>query len=138
LNNSVILRSFFAPHVDFAPSVSRQYASRRVITSSSQAPTSIDADGHIFDASLLPSKVIADLPAGYSMRPLTQADYERGFLEVLRASGKVGYVNSARWHERCEWLRKKAVEREEYVLVIVEDKPNRVVGVGTWRAEKGL
>jgi glucosamine-phosphate N-acetyltransferase len=82
--------------------------------------------------------VIADTPAGFSMRPLTRADYGRGFLEVLRVAGKVGYVSSARWDERCEWLRKRALEGDEYILVIVEDKPNRVVGVGRWSAERGL
>jgi glucosamine-phosphate N-acetyltransferase len=81
---------------------------------------------------------MADLPAGYSMRPLTKGDYNRGFLEVLRIAGKVGYVSSARWDERCEHLRRKASDRDEYVLVIIEDKKDRVVGVGRWVADRGL
>lgn len=87
---------------------------------------------------MLPSSVLEDLPPGYTMRPLTRGDYNRGFLEVLRVSGKVGYVSSKRWDERCEWLRKRAEDRDEYILVILDNKRNRVVGVGRWIAEKGL
>jgi glucosamine-phosphate N-acetyltransferase len=87
---------------------------------------------------MLPLNVIEDLPPGYSMRSLTRGDFARGFLEVLRVAGKVGYVSSGRWDERCEWLRKRAEEGDEYVLVIIEDKKDRVVGVGRWVAERGL
>jgi glucosamine-phosphate N-acetyltransferase len=87
---------------------------------------------------MLPQNVIVDLPAGYTMRPLTRGDYDRGFLEVLRVAGKVGYISSKRWDERCEWLRHRAKERDEYIIVILEDKKDRVVGVGRWVAEKGL
>jgi glucosamine-phosphate N-acetyltransferase len=72
------------------------------------------------------------------MRPLTGGDYNRGFLEVLRVSGKVGYVSSKRWDDRCEWLQKRGEDRDEYILVIIEDKKDKVVGVGRWIAEKGL
>jgi glucosamine-phosphate N-acetyltransferase len=87
---------------------------------------------------MLPQNVILDLPAGYTMRPLTRGDYDRGFLEVLRVAGKVGYISSKRWDERCEWLQHRARECDEYIIVILEDKKDRVVGVGRWVADRGL
>lgn len=134
---SVFLRTFFSPNLDYAPSVPAVYASQRV--PNTQPVVSILAtEQHIFDSTLLPSNVIADLPDGYSMRSLTRGDYNRGFLEVLRVAGKVGYVSSKRWDERCEWLRKRAEECDEYIVVILEDQKNRVVGVGRWVADRGL
>ena len=72
------------------------------------------------------------------MRPLQRGDYARGFLEVLRKSGKVGYVSQARWDERCECLHVRGRTRDEYVLVVIEVESDRVVGVGRWVADRGL
>jgi glucosamine-phosphate N-acetyltransferase len=72
------------------------------------------------------------------MRPLQKSDYSRGFLEVLRVAGKVGYVSNKRWDERCEYLKSKGDEGEEFVVVVVDEKPDRIVGVGRWTGEKGL
>jgi glucosamine-phosphate N-acetyltransferase len=72
------------------------------------------------------------------MRPLIRSDFGRGFLEVLRVTGKVGYVSQKRWDERCEWLRKRAETGDEYVLVVLDVEQDRIVGVGRWTGEKGL
>jgi glucosamine-phosphate N-acetyltransferase len=95
-------------------------------------------DAHIFNHSLLPDRVLADMPVGYVMRPLTRSDFGRGFLEVLRVTGKVGYVSQKRWDERCEWLRKRAEMGDEYILVVLDVEQDRIVGVGRWMGEKGL
>jgi hypothetical protein len=134
---SVILRTFFSPHIDFAPSVPALYASQRVPNPVPRI-SSLELDEHIFDSSLIPPSVIADLPSGYTIRSLTRGDFNRGFLEVLRVSGKIGYVSSKRWDEKCEWLRKRAEESDEYIVVILDDKRDRVVGIGRWIADKGL
>lgn len=72
------------------------------------------------------------------MRPLTCSDFGRGFLEVLRVTGKVGYVSQRRWEERCEWLHARGSTGDEYVLVIVDVERDRIVGTGHWVAERGL
>jgi glucosamine-phosphate N-acetyltransferase len=72
------------------------------------------------------------------MRPMARSDKDKGFLEVLRGTGKVGYVSNKRWDERCEYLYKRAEQGDEYILVIVDVSGDRVVGVGRWAAERGL
>jgi glucosamine-phosphate N-acetyltransferase len=72
------------------------------------------------------------------MRPMARSDKDKGFLEVLRGTGKVGYVSNKRWDERCEYLYKRAEQGDEYILVIVDVAGDRVVGVGRWVSERGL
>jgi glucosamine-phosphate N-acetyltransferase len=69
---------------------------------------------------------------------MARSDKDKGFLEVLRGTGKVGYVSNKRWDERCEYLYKRAEQGDEYILVIVDVACDRVVGVGRWVAERGL
>jgi glucosamine-phosphate N-acetyltransferase len=87
---------------------------------------------------LLPAAVLEDLAPGYIMRPMARSDKNKGFLEVLRGTGKVGYVSNNRWDERCEYLYKRAEQGDEYILVIVDMAADKVVGVGRWAAERGL
>jgi glucosamine-phosphate N-acetyltransferase len=92
----------------------------------------------MFDQELLSDKVLVDLPPGYIMRPLCISDYSRGFLEVLRVTGKVGYVSQKRWEERCHWLRNRAQTSDEYVIVVLDVERDRIVGTGRWVCERGL
>jgi glucosamine-phosphate N-acetyltransferase len=114
------------------------YGSQQRMPSVTPKRKPLDPDEPIFKGSALPAHVLSDLPPGYIMRPLTRADYSNGFLEVLRVTGKVGYVSQRRWDERCEYLRKRGEEGEEYVLVIVDVERDRIVGVGRLVSEKGL
>jgi hypothetical protein len=125
--HSFILRTLFSPKVDFAP-----------MPTVYRYKSTIEPDQPMFDVNLLPDSVLNNLPNGFIMRPLCPSDYSRGFLEVLRVSGKMGYVSNQRWEERCEYLKQRAERGEEYVVVVIDEKPDRVVGVGRWTGEKGL
>lgn len=72
------------------------------------------------------------------MRPLCTADFGRGFLEVMRVAGRVGYVSQRRWEERCEYLRGRGERGEEFVVVVVQREGDRVVGAGRWVGERGF
>jgi hypothetical protein len=136
--DSTILRTFFSPHIDFAPSQPTIYVSRHNAPPTPPPAFSLEPNSPIFNPSLLPVRVLDDLPPGYIMRPLARSDKDKGFLEVLRATGKVGYVSNKRWDERCEYLYKRAEQGDEYILVIVDFTKDKVVGVGRWVAERGL
>lgn len=96
----------------------------------------------LFSAELLPSEGAIDLPEGYSIRPLCEADYELGFLDVLRVLTSVGDVNRERWEGRYTEL---VGAGGYYIVVIVEGRllradagKERIVGVGTLVAERKL
>ncbi|KAF2663127.1 hypothetical protein BT63DRAFT_461513 [Microthyrium microscopicum] len=135
---SVLLRTFFSPNVDFGPSLPAVYVSQRRAPLGPAPSSDTDPDTAIFKSSHLPVHVLADLPPGYAMRPLCRSDYTRGFLEVLRVTGKVGYVSQRRWDERCIYLQKRSNDGEEYVLVVTDTDKDRIVGVGRWVGEKGF
>jgi glucosamine-phosphate N-acetyltransferase len=46
----------------------------------------------LFSASLISPEVAAQLPEGYTIRPLQKGDYQKGFLDVLRVLTTVGDV----------------------------------------------
>jgi GNAT superfamily N-acetyltransferase len=46
----------------------------------------------LFSTDLISPEVLAALPEGYSCRPLQQADYHKGFLDVLRVLTTVGDI----------------------------------------------
>jgi hypothetical protein len=46
----------------------------------------------LFSASLISPDVAAQLPEGYTIRPLQKGDYQKGFLDVLRVLTTVGDV----------------------------------------------
>lgn len=52
----------------------------------------------LFDHSFISPEVQAELPKGYTLRPLRSNDYERGFLKVLEVLTEVGQ------HTKAEWL----------------------------------
>jgi hypothetical protein len=53
---------------------------------------SADATVPLFSSDLISPEVLAQLPEGYSCRPIQQADYHKGFLDVLRVLTTVGDV----------------------------------------------
>jgi hypothetical protein len=46
----------------------------------------------LFSSDLISPEVLAQLPEGYSCRPIQQSDYHNGFLDVLRVLTTVGDV----------------------------------------------
>lgn len=46
----------------------------------------------LFSASLISPEVAAQLPEGYTIRPMQRGDYAKGFLDVLRVLTTVGDV----------------------------------------------
>jgi hypothetical protein len=52
----------------------------------------------LFSTDLISPEVLAALPEGYSCRPLQQADYHKGFLDVLRVLTTVGDITEEVMH----------------------------------------
>jgi glucosamine-phosphate N-acetyltransferase len=78
-------------------------------------------------------KVLADLPAGYTMRPLCRSDYHRGYMDVLRVVGRTGWVGEDIWDERCEWLRSQS---STYYILVVVNEQDKVIATGTCMMER--
>jgi hypothetical protein len=53
---------------------------------------SSDASTPLFSSDLISPEVLAQLPEGYSCRPIQRSDYHKGFLDVLRVLTTVGDV----------------------------------------------
>lgn len=51
----------------------------------------------LFTSTLISPEVQAALPKGYSIRPLSSDDYERGFLDVLSVLTVIGNISKARF-----------------------------------------
>jgi glucosamine-phosphate N-acetyltransferase len=64
---------------------------KRTSPMSLQVPVTDDTTP-LFSASLVSPDAIADLPEGYTCRPLQRSDYAKGFLDVLRVLTTVGDV----------------------------------------------
>lgn len=56
-----------------------------------QSPVT-DPTTPLFSTSLISPEVVAQLPEGYTCRPLQRGDYHNGFLDVLRVLTTVGDV----------------------------------------------
>jgi glucosamine-phosphate N-acetyltransferase len=91
----------------------------------------------LFSPDLIPSSVTADLPTGYTIRPLQQSDYAEGFLDVLRVLTTVGEITEDAWSERFRWIEKRA---DEYFLIVVTDESRasgkKIVGTGALVVER--
>ncbi|RHZ75385.1 hypothetical protein Glove_214g37 [Diversispora epigaea] len=87
----------------------------------------------LFSKDLISPKVQAALPKGYSIRPLANDDYERGFLDVLSVLTVIGDISKAQFLERFHYL--KAHNHEYFTLVIVSPE-DRIVGAGTIFVER--
>ncbi|KAF1983316.1 acyl-CoA N-acyltransferase [Aulographum hederae CBS 113979] len=87
----------------------------------------------MFSELLVSGEVAAGLPEGYELRPLRRADFRRGYLDVLRVTGKVGAVGERAWEERFEWLRRN---NETYYILVIVNEEERVVAGGTLMVER--
>jgi glucosamine-phosphate N-acetyltransferase len=93
----------------------------------------------LFDASLIPTSVSKLLPEGYVVQPLSRADFNEGFLDVLRVLTTVGDVDEKSWMDRYDWLSK---HNDEYYLIVIRDENRpageKVVGTGALVVERKL
>ncbi|CAG8508392.1 9951_t:CDS:2 [Dentiscutata heterogama] len=87
----------------------------------------------LFSSDLISSDVQAALPKGYTIRPLSSEDYEKGFLDVLTVLTTVGDISKAQFLERFYYL--KAHSHEYFTLVIVSPE-DRIIGAGTIFVER--
>lgn len=82
-----------------------------------------------FEASLIAPELLASLPSGIALRPLSSNDYDKGFLETLGQLTTVGEVSKEAYLKRFNWLKSR---NDEYFCIVLEDLSNgRIVGSGT-------
>jgi glucosamine-phosphate N-acetyltransferase len=93
----------------------------------------------LFPPTLIPASIQAELPTGYTLRPLAAADHGAGFLDVLRELTTVGAITEPAFRERYDWMASRG---GEYFVVVVEDAARppdaRVVGTGALVVERKL
>ncbi|EFW16340.1 glucosamine 6-phosphate acetyltransferase [Coccidioides posadasii str. Silveira] len=82
---------------------------------------------------LISPDVAAQLPEGYTIRPLRKSDFSNGYLEVLRVLTTVGEFSFEQWSERYDWMAKR---NDEYYLLVICDETGRVVGTGSLIVER--
>ncbi|KAF2404189.1 acyl-CoA N-acyltransferase [Trichodelitschia bisporula] len=88
----------------------------------------------LFSPSLISPAVLADLPEGYTCRPLQATDYALGHLDVLRVLTTVGEVSEAAWAERYAWMKNR--NDEYFLLVVLDESGGRIVGTGALVVER--
>jgi glucosamine-phosphate N-acetyltransferase len=98
-------------------------------TSSSTSPEPL------FSPSLISPELAAILPESYTIRPMRQSDYHRGFLDCLRVLTTVGDISEEAWNERYEWMTTQG--KGGYYLLVIDDG-DRVVGTGALIVERKL
>ena len=89
----------------------------------------------LFDSQLIPQEVSDALPEGYSIRPIALDDYERGVLDVLRVLTTVGDISKEKWAAQFAYWKK---HNDQYFTVVITDKSQAVVAVGTVLIERKL
>ncbi|KAH7075633.1 acyl-CoA N-acyltransferase [Paraphoma chrysanthemicola] len=92
-----------------------------------------DASTPLFSAELISSEVVAQLPEGYSCRPIQKDDYHKGFLDVLRVLTTVGDVTEEQWNERYAWM---SARNDSYYLLCITDASAKIVGTGALIVER--
>ena len=92
-------------------------------------------DDFLFAPSWISPTVQEALPEGYTMRPLRRADFDNGFLDVLRVMTVVGDVTKEQFEERFDEM--KGSKGRYYVLVIL-DAAEKIVGTGSIVIESKL
>ncbi|KAK5115134.1 hypothetical protein LTR62_001831 [Meristemomyces frigidus] len=98
------------------------------------AATNGDVPPHaLFAPSLISPSVVAALPEGYSIRPLQRADFDLGFLDVLRVLTHVGDVSKEEFSTR--WDEMKAGAGGYHILVILNEQ-EKIVGTGALIVER--
>jgi glucosamine-phosphate N-acetyltransferase len=89
----------------------------------------------LFDPQLIPEEVSIALPEGYAIRPIARDDYSRGVLDVLRVLTTVGEISQSRWEEQFDYWKK---HNDQYYTLVITDKNEKVVAVGTILVERKL
>ncbi|KAH7090502.1 acyl-CoA N-acyltransferase [Paraphoma chrysanthemicola] len=92
-----------------------------------------DASTPLFSAELISPEVVAQLPEGYSCRPIQKDDYHKGFLDVLRVLTTVGDVTEEQWNERYAWM---SARNDSYYLLCITDASAKIVGTGALIVER--
>jgi glucosamine-phosphate N-acetyltransferase len=113
------------------PSCPSQYLQK---SSPKMSPPSL-----LFPTSLISSKIQAELPEGYSIRPLQRDDYHRGHLEALGDLTHVGEILEEQWLERFDLMA--GCEGTYYIIIITNKargEAKEIVATGTLVAEKKL
>ncbi|OLL22530.1 Glucosamine 6-phosphate N-acetyltransferase [Neolecta irregularis DAH-3] len=90
------------------------------------------ADTSLFDKSILPE---IELPEGYTLRPLSSGDYQRGAVEVLKVLTTVGDFTEELYRERFDYWFK---HNDTYYTIVVLNANDKVVGIGTLMIERKL
>ncbi|ORY60654.1 acetyltransferase [Pseudomassariella vexata] len=86
------------------------------------------ADQGLFSSDLVSPSVASALPENYTLRALSQSDYDIGFLDCLRVLTTVGEISKAQFNERYQWM---TGHDGYYVLVIEEVRDGKPTIVGT-------
>ena len=88
----------------------------------------------LFSPSLMSPKVTAELPEGYTMRPLQRTDFDNGFLDVLRVLTHVGDVTKDEFESRFDQMKAGA----GYHILVIMDGQDQIVGTGALIVERKL
>ncbi|KAK9760670.1 Glucosamine-phosphate N-acetyltransferase-like protein [Basidiobolus ranarum] len=89
---------------------------------------SIGATQPLFSEALITESILSELPAGYIIRPLITADFERGFIDCLAQLTDVGEMDRTRF---IQTFTRMQLSGDYYVIVIEELETSKVVGCGT-------
>ncbi|KAJ4413509.1 Glucosamine-phosphate N-acetyltransferase-like protein [Gnomoniopsis sp. IMI 355080] len=86
----------------------------------------------LFSPTHLPADVLSTLPAGFTLRPLEKADFQKGYLDCLTVLTWVGDLSEAEWSERYDEM---AAAKGTYYLLAIEHA-GRIVGTGSLVVER--
>ncbi|KAJ3214875.1 Glucosamine-phosphate N-acetyltransferase-like protein [Clydaea vesicula] len=88
----------------------------------------------LFSTNLISPQVLAALPAGFLVRPLSDNDFDKGFLTCLEMLTTIGPMTKAQFKDRFSYLKKHS---HEYFTIVIEDtKKGVIVGAGTLLVER--
>ncbi|TIB70057.1 hypothetical protein E3P77_00013 [Wallemia ichthyophaga] len=85
------------------------------------------------ERNLIPQSVASTLPAGYSLRPLSSADYDKGHINLLSVLSKATDPGRQAYVQRFNFL--KSIP-DTYYTIIITDNADKVVGCGTVLLER--
>ncbi|ODQ56281.1 glucosamine 6-phosphate N-acetyltransferase [Saitoella complicata NRRL Y-17804] len=91
------------------------------------------SEEYLFSPDLISPNVKANLPKGYTCRPLSNKDYGRGFLDVLKVLTTVGDISEKMYLARFNWMKAR---NDSYYLLVIVDQNDRIVGSGTLLIER--
>lgn len=95
----------------------------------------------LFSPTLISPEVAADLPDGYTIRPLQASDYYAGFLDVLRVLTTVGDVSEQQFASRFEEMKAPGGLGKGaggYNVLVILNGDKKIVGTGALIVEKKL